>query len=1177
METEENESAGQSVCQVCKKKFKNPEKLSLHMGFHSLFGNFKKSVGHAENNNGSEEVNTNSDKSPNAESPLASPKAKSRSAPSILLVEKPFRCTKCGVNFSSMRNKIQHDLLHAKKTSGFEQRGTYTTELKCGICKKKCRTENGLQKHFETEHAHLQKEHNMTCEKCGRKFRKLSVLQSHQKTCTAEMHDTTYEDIDYDFIYAGKKRRKMNYRTIIAKKKNKDLQMYECNFCKRRCFTLKSIAAHFKKDHTSDASKDLTCEFCNQRFENLSALRSHLSSLHKDQFYDTDSDSFGTPESDDIEVNTSANSNYEKQEIGSVATEKDGEKNFERFQCSKCPLVFKTTQTLTKHLVFIHGVKGAQRYQKRQIKRYKRFRIFDSRSGEVKLGFQCLKCKAKLNSLQKLDLHLKKKHGSSLNDMEVANDTEVANGTEVKNQEDDEVSNNGVEDEKVTNKKMVEANIEADDSIQEDVSQDIKEEGDEDQGDDSESEAEGDAAQPSPPRRGRKPLKRTKKPKTNADAFCKCLQCGVPLTTEWALAEHYKNYHSGHNFEVVPKFSSAKGKYNLFLKCTLCGKLCRSKGHLKLHFKDHKRGKGTTLLRSPERPEPTVEVRRVDGTDKRRVGRPRKGSCIYHCRVCGKSFPRLYRYNEHICKPVYDRDEAMPYREEQTEQSFVDNNGNEIIRVESSEVVSQSLKKAKVDASFKQELVKARKVMQPGRRPSVQEHSMNGAQNIAKREQKKTGDVDSSGSVGVVLAPGRNSLARSPWKPKENQGTTLVKAGPKANGLLKDKAVTAKWQCRYCKRPFPNQKQLIKHETNHSEANPYTCSNCGMSFTAMHKLRYHSMRCMQNRSMQGKDQRSKGNEAKGNEEFVDGRVNGNTYPSYARKSEYTVFDPANKPDDYDFNDNIDMNGHLSAMKAITDEIDATEEADGFGGKAESSSLDNIIIADVRSCHPSFASGQCNDVAEKQQGNGGLQVPDDIPIVLPSNSEVNQVGFNAQTAAPPGYFADPPTRPYGLGERMPSQSGPLGVMPQAQGYTPGGLSPGMPTKGTVLFVPYFIPAQSNLPNGGYNLNKFIPKPASLPPGSFMINPNDFNARISPGIEPRFYSPPGSGWPNQLAGQEGATVSPYFADNQPKVDKMDWGRVPEQTTSEKNDTYECKVCDQKFITFGNYVKHRESHKR
>ena len=51
-------------------------------------------------------------------------KAKSRNASSVLLVEKPFRCTKCGVNFSSMRNKMQHDLLHAKRTSGFEQRGS---------------------------------------------------------------------------------------------------------------------------------------------------------------------------------------------------------------------------------------------------------------------------------------------------------------------------------------------------------------------------------------------------------------------------------------------------------------------------------------------------------------------------------------------------------------------------------------------------------------------------------------------------------------------------------------------------------------------------------------------------------------------------------------------------------------------------------------------------------------------------------------------------------------------------------------------------------------------------------------------------------------------------------------------------------------------------------------------
>ncbi len=33
-----------STCHVCRKKFKDPEKLSLHMGFHSLFGSFKKAA-----------------------------------------------------------------------------------------------------------------------------------------------------------------------------------------------------------------------------------------------------------------------------------------------------------------------------------------------------------------------------------------------------------------------------------------------------------------------------------------------------------------------------------------------------------------------------------------------------------------------------------------------------------------------------------------------------------------------------------------------------------------------------------------------------------------------------------------------------------------------------------------------------------------------------------------------------------------------------------------------------------------------------------------------------------------------------------------------------------------------------------------------------------------------------
>lgn len=38
----ESSNSKDPVCEVCKKKFKNSDNLSLHMRFHSLFGNFKK-------------------------------------------------------------------------------------------------------------------------------------------------------------------------------------------------------------------------------------------------------------------------------------------------------------------------------------------------------------------------------------------------------------------------------------------------------------------------------------------------------------------------------------------------------------------------------------------------------------------------------------------------------------------------------------------------------------------------------------------------------------------------------------------------------------------------------------------------------------------------------------------------------------------------------------------------------------------------------------------------------------------------------------------------------------------------------------------------------------------------------------------------------------------------------
>ena len=997
--------------------------------------------------------------------------------------------------------------------------GTYTTELKCSICKKRCRTENGLQKHFESEHTNLHDSEMLKCGKCSKRFKTKSALDSHVES----EHSNKSNDVkgSKDVKDSRNTESKKNYRVspwvdfesvIKPKKGSRNLQMYKCKLCDSLCFTIRSIQKHLKRYHKQERNVPMDCVQCNRTFADEAALRRHLTMQHKNDktnidgrkkvdaknaMYDAKNDEDLKNAGDEVDEDLKTNEKTPAKVTNGTSYDGEG------YNCEFCSRNFATVTKMATHMRGSHSQRKMHAFLQ-TVRGYRKFRIHSTVSaGGWKYGYQCVNCKKRANSRKKIMEHIQKEHK-----IDTVNNN---NSNKSKSTASSATTKEGIKTSQGASQPKA--------PTKEDGAGKKDNTGEEN----TQKEVGNEAGN------GRSSVKRRKryvfgtrnrKPKTLATDPCHCFECGVVLKTEWALEEHYKNRHSGPNYQVVPKFSVVKGKYNLFLKCLICEKICRSKGNLKQHLKDHDRAdmKTNSMPNSLAIIEKEDDIRaRKGGSSKSRAEkRKRNVSCIYHCRVCGESFPRLFSYSEHKCTPI-----------------------------EGGQKTEDDVKGGKAGGVGAFDVSVACKRLRVKDRVKIEE--CDEADDKQEMKPMETGDDNvvngrNCSSAGTQ-ATKQNLMNRSPWKVQDRATTNSQKSDTKKVSNFTGKSdKSSKFVCRFCKRPFSNQKHLARHEQLHSEANLLACSNCGMSFTAMHKLRYHSMRCMQNKD--ASKTRDTFTAAEPGEAF-NGRVDGNTYPSFAKKSEYTYFDPANRPDQFQGSD-----------PSLDEELNTAEAVTGPSCNSKSP-LDSIVIADVRSCNPAFSNEKLNSDKPNKGDLSDTAVPiKGRNLVVPSELV-------------PGYYLDGIQIPYVPIDGVSPQNGTLNV-PQTGRYMHGQNPHGMYAQGTVFLVPYFVPAQEMFSKDGRAL--VTPKQASLPPGGFMVNPQEFNARFSPVPEQRLF--PISNDSFQTSPTERLPNTSQLHDDKSML-KSEM-RV-EKSVSEKHGKYDCSVCNKTFATFGNYIKHREVHRR
>lgn len=985
--------------------------------------------------------------------------------------------------------------------------GTYTTELKCTICKKRCRTENGLRKHFETEHTSLHEEQMLQCGQCSKKFKTKSALEMHSDTdhqaaqAGDEGRKVTHE------VGSTKKKKQLDYEVVINPRKGtRNLQMYKCKLCQTLCFNLRSLNRHLMKGHKKQHVK---CDQCTSTFADRAALKTHVNQKHanaEDTGDGKDKGKLNTENGDRSIPRSDIAKPY-----GKIPAKggKNGTSDDKKFHCETCSLYFTTIAKMSKHLREVHSQR--QMHSFLQIVRgYRKFRIHSAASGSCKYGFQCNRCKKRANSMKKITEHIRKEHQSECNVQGAVNfKPRGANAHKKSDRENCDASTEDFEK----------------DSEPTDHCENHENNG--------AGGSNGGKLHP----RGRKGFRRfkfsnPKRPPARSVTSdpCHCLDCGVVLRTEWALEEHYKNHHSGRNFQVVPMFSASKGKYNLFLKCLICGKICRSKGNLKQHLKDHYREemKGNLLPSTVVLSQREVGVKAGGSRKGQRAKRRRNISCIYHCRVCGESFPRLFNYSEHECQPKGDKSQEKGEQEGGMDEGCKD--------------LEISLSRKKVPVPKEE-----------GAKHETSDPVITSVEGTgALPELAPVGTENGVSASGSVRASTRKfvrqqkkqaSMNRSPLAVQEyTQDGKESTDADKIGHAGRKRGRGSKFLCRFCKRPFNSQRHLSRHEQLHSESSLFACSNCGMSFTAMHKLRYHSMRCMQNKDVAKCIDTASSPEATDAPTELNGPLVGHTYPSYAKKSEYTSFDPANQP-------------HSFVNLELDPEQIATAEARVSSTPNKKSSLDNIVIADVRSYNPDFSNEKSIDLEP-----GKVYYPE-IPVPVKSRNVV------MPGELVPGYYLDGIQIPYVPVEGLSPQDGALNLA-QPGRMVHGSNPVGMYTQGTVFLVPYFVPAQEMLPKDGSAL--FALKQASLPPGGFVINPNEFNARFSPSMHQGF-SPP----LNNFRSDPSQSAPIERLDN--STNEGDKHSLMLSEKDEKYCKYDCTICNKTFSTFGNYIKHREVHRR
>ena len=168
------------------------------------------------------------------------------------IVEKPFKCTKCGKCFAMWRSLKQHAVIHSSK-------------YQCNICGQKCKSSSSLDDHSRIHTG--EKPFKCDYKDCDKSFKTKGGLVKHQRLHTGEKNFVCkYKDCGKSF--AQKDQCIRHQRTHTGEKP------YQCHICNKKFTSISTLSSHRKYKH-SDKKLWYKCDQCDSSYPLKASLNSH--------------------------------------------------------------------------------------------------------------------------------------------------------------------------------------------------------------------------------------------------------------------------------------------------------------------------------------------------------------------------------------------------------------------------------------------------------------------------------------------------------------------------------------------------------------------------------------------------------------------------------------------------------------------------------------------------------------------------------------------------------------------------------------------------------------------------------------------------------------------------------------------------------------------------------------